>query len=73
MPADFGNLHCWRWVFEFVQGLCLRGVVVETGMVHYGSLSLDYCQLLEPLRLIMVNEEVAMVDHFVVLTAILRN
>ena len=44
-----GILRCWGWVLDFVQGLCLCDVVVETVIVHYGSLLLDYCQWMEQL------------------------
>ena len=37
-------LGCLGWGPDFVQGLCLCGVVAEIVMVHYGSLPLDYCQ-----------------------------
>ena len=34
--ADNGILRCWGWNRDFVQGLGLCGVVVETVMVRYG-------------------------------------
>ena len=73
VPADLGILRCWGWVLDFVQGFCLWGVVVETVIVHYGSLPLDYCQWMEQLRPMGVNVGVAMVVHVVVLAVILRN
>ena len=73
VPTDVGILCCWGWDPDFVQGLCLCGVVVETVMVHYGSLPLNYCQWMEQLRPMGVNVGVAMVVHAVVLPAILRN
>ena len=36
VPTDLRILRCWGWVLDFVQGLCLCGIVVETVMVHYG-------------------------------------
>ena len=36
--------RCLGWGLDFVQGLCLYGVVIELVMVHCGSLPLDCCQ-----------------------------
>ena len=36
--------HSLGWGPDFIQGLGLCGIVVETAVVHYGSLPLDYCQ-----------------------------
>ena len=43
-PVGPGILCCWGWVPDFVQGLCLCGVVIEIVMVYYGSLPLNYCE-----------------------------
>ena len=73
LHANLGILSCCGWVRDFVQWLRLCGVVVETVIVHYGSLALDYCQWMEQLRPMGVNLGVAMVVHTVVLTANLPN
>ena len=73
VPSDLGILRCWGWVPDFVQGLCLFDVVVETAVVHYGLLLLDYCLWMEQPQLMGVNVEVVVVVHAAVLPAILRN
>ena len=55
-----------------MQGLCRCGVVVETAVVDYGLLPLDYCQWVEQLQLMGVSVGVAIVVHAVVLPAIDR-
>ena len=71
--AHIGIPHCWGWVPDFVQGLCLCGVVVETVMVRYGSLPLNYCESREQLQPIGMNMGVVMVVYTLVLPAILLN
>ena len=39
--AGLGILRCWGWVLDFVQGLCICGVMVEIAVVEYVSLPLD--------------------------------
>ena len=71
--ADLGILRCQGWVSNFVQELCLCGVVVATVMVHYRSLPLDYCQWREQLQPMGMSAGVVMVVHAVALPAILQN
>ena len=71
--ADLGILRCWGWDLDFVQGLCLYGIVVEIAVVHYRLLLLDYCQWMEQLQLVGVSMEVVMAVHDLVLPAILQN
>ena len=68
-----GILRCWGWVPDFVQGLCLCCVEIETVMVYYGSLPLDYCQWIEQLLLMGVSVAVVIVVYTVVVPAILQN
>ena len=45
--AGSGIPRCLRRGSDFVQGLCLRSIVVEIAVVDYGSLPLNYCQWME--------------------------
>ena len=56
-----------------MQGLYLCGVVVETAVVHYGLLTLEYCQWMEQLQLMGVSMGVVIVVPTLVLPAILQN
>ena len=37
-------LHYWEWGPDYVQGLCLCSIVIESVVVQCVSLPLDYCQ-----------------------------
>ena len=66
-------LHCLGYGPDFVQGLCLCGVVVEIVVVYYRSLPLNCCQWMEQPQLMGVSVVIIVAIHTLVLPAILQS